>query len=193
MGKKAKILVVDDELEFAADLQTTLEAEDYHVVNASSRVEAEEITRREVPDLVILGTIAPRGDAFLLHRWLRKSSGFSEVPIIVIDAPREKRLIKGWRIYEGLQLDGEGFYFWKPLKPAAVLPQVEKLLDKVTKRIKVLVADDHTVVREGLHALLSLQRDMQVVGEAADGCGANGYSHAGYEWSGGDSTDTQRM
>ena len=35
--------------------------------------------------------------------------------------------------------------------------------------IRVLVADDHTILRQGLRALLCRQDDMQVVGEAADG------------------------
>jgi DNA-binding NarL/FixJ family response regulator len=33
----------------------------------------------------------------------------------------------------------------------------------------VLVVDDHAVVREGICALLSLQKDMEVIGEAVDG------------------------
>ncbi len=35
--------------------------------------------------------------------------------------------------------------------------------------IRVLVADDHAVVRQGLRTLLELQEDIDVVGEAADG------------------------
>lgn len=35
--------------------------------------------------------------------------------------------------------------------------------------IRVLVADDHTILRQGLRALLGRQEDMQVVGEAANG------------------------
>jgi DNA-binding NarL/FixJ family response regulator len=35
--------------------------------------------------------------------------------------------------------------------------------------IRVLVADDHQVVRQGLRTFLQLQDDIQVVGEAADG------------------------
>jgi NarL family two-component system response regulator LiaR len=35
--------------------------------------------------------------------------------------------------------------------------------------IRVLIADDHAVVREGLRAFLALQEDVEVVGEAADG------------------------
>jgi DNA-binding NarL/FixJ family response regulator len=36
-------------------------------------------------------------------------------------------------------------------------------------RITVLIADDHPVVRQGLQVLLSVQDDIEVVGEAADG------------------------
>jgi len=35
--------------------------------------------------------------------------------------------------------------------------------------ISVLLAEDHTVVRQGLRALLEAQPDLQIVGEAADG------------------------
>jgi len=37
------------------------------------------------------------------------------------------------------------------------------------KSIRVLVADDHFVVRIGLSALIATQKDMSVVGEAGDG------------------------
>ena len=36
-------------------------------------------------------------------------------------------------------------------------------------RIRVLLADDHTLVRQGLRALLEREADVEVVGEAADG------------------------
>jgi len=35
--------------------------------------------------------------------------------------------------------------------------------------IRVLVAEDHTIVREGIKQLIGLAKDMQVVGEAANG------------------------
>ncbi len=37
------------------------------------------------------------------------------------------------------------------------------------KKIRVLVADDHTIVREGVRILLEAQPDIEVVGEASDG------------------------
>lgn len=36
-------------------------------------------------------------------------------------------------------------------------------------RIKVVLADDHPIVRDGLRKLLSLEEDIEVVGEASDG------------------------
>lgn len=38
-----------------------------------------------------------------------------------------------------------------------------------TARIRVLIADDHSVLREGLRMMLELQPDLEVAGEAADG------------------------
>jgi DNA-binding NarL/FixJ family response regulator len=43
------------------------------------------------------------------------------------------------------------------------------LTDRGKGIIRVLVVDDHHIVREGICALVGLQKDMQVVGEAVDG------------------------
>ena len=39
----------------------------------------------------------------------------------------------------------------------------------MTNLIRVLVADDHAIVRKGIRALLATEADIEVVGEAADG------------------------
>ncbi len=39
----------------------------------------------------------------------------------------------------------------------------------MSDRIKILVADDHTIVRQGLKLILAAQPDLEVVGEAANG------------------------
>ena len=168
METNPRILIVDDEPDFTQALEATLVDKSYQVVTASDRCQAEEMVRAQMPDVIVLGTIMPRGDAFLLHQWLKETPRFSDLPVLVIDAPREKQLIKGWRREEGMQCDAEGF-FAKPIELAALVPRIEKLLDKVTERIRVLVADDHAVVRDGIRAVLSLQRDIQVVGEAING------------------------
>ena len=37
------------------------------------------------------------------------------------------------------------------------------------ERIRIIIADDHAIVREGLRALIETEPDMELVGEAADG------------------------
>lgn len=39
----------------------------------------------------------------------------------------------------------------------------------MTSRIRVLIADDHAILRKGIRALLSTEPDIEVVGETADG------------------------
>jgi len=168
MEQNIKILLVDDESDFIENMQAKLVAKGWQVLIAGNKSQAEEIARHEKPDLVILGTIMPRGDAFKLHQWLKQNPSFKEVPLIVVDASPEKQLIKGWRMDEGLKLEAEQ-YLTKPVESASIVAWAEKFLDKTLRKIKVLVVDDHSVVREAICALLTLQKDMEVIGEAVDG------------------------
>ena len=79
------------------------------------------------------------------------------MPILVIDAPLEKRLIDGWSMDEAVQMDAED-YVTKPIEPASLVPRIQAVLERATRRIKVLIVDDHTVVRDGIHAVLRLQK-----------------------------------
>jgi NarL family two-component system response regulator LiaR len=47
----------------------------------------------------------------------------------------------------------------------------------MSEDIRILIVDDHAVVREGLRALIDVQPDMQLVGEAADGAEAVDRAH----------------
>lgn len=168
MEKKQTVLIVDDELGFVEALKQTLEKENYIVATANDREEAEHMIRAHEPGIIILGTIMPRGDAFLFHKWMKQTLGFGNLPIMVINASPDKQLLKGWRMDEGMQMDAEDFLA-KPVEPASLIPRIQALLDKTTKKIRVLIADDHAVVRDGIRSVLALQRDMQVIGEAING------------------------
>ncbi len=42
-------------------------------------------------------------------------------------------------------------------------------MEKKTNKIKVLIVDDHAIMREGINALLGMSQDFEVVGEASNG------------------------
>jgi len=161
-------MVVDQDMDFQNSLKHVLESQSYGVISAGNRSQAEAAVCLNKPDLIILGTILPRGTAFHFHHWLKQDVSLCDVPIVVIDARPEERLLKGWSQAEGMRCEADEF-LCKPIEIEALVSRIEKLLDRVTKRIKVLVVDDHGMVRDGIRAVLSVQRDMQVIGEAANG------------------------
>ncbi|MFC1908446.1 response regulator [Chloroflexota bacterium] len=166
MEKAKKILLIDDEPDFVDAFSRTLSAKAYQVSTASN-LELQEKMKDE-PDMVILGTIVPSGEAFRLHQWLKRHPRYKDIPLLVIDAAEEERAVKGWNREEGMQLEAEG-YVSKPIEPASLVIQVKNMLERVTKILKILVTDDHTMVRDGICAVVNLQKDMDVVGEAVNG------------------------
>jgi DNA-binding NarL/FixJ family response regulator len=170
MSKKTenkKILLVDDESDFIDAFRMTMKAHSNEVICTSSKSEAQE-KMSENPDIVVVGTIGPSGEAFSLHKWLKEHPKYQDIPLLVLDAKYEDRHEKGWRKFEGMQLEADDF-LTKPIEPSLLVPRIQNLLEHLERLIKVLVADDHTMVRDGICAVLALQKDMSVVGEASDG------------------------
>ena len=167
MGDNEKILIIDDEPDFVESFRMTLEAKSYEVITASTKAEAQKMMKAE-PRIVVLGTMAPAGQAFSVYQWLKGHPRYGDIPLLVIDARREERSIKGWRIFEGMQLWAED-YVTKPIEPSSLVPRIQSLLEEATRKITVLVVDDHTMVRDGICAVLALQKDINVIGEAVDG------------------------
>ena len=162
-----KILVIDDEPSFVEALRKTLESHFFEVCTAQSGEQCKEMLKKE-PQAIVLCNIRPRGEAFKLHRWIKQHPRYREIPLFVIDSPPEKAISEGWRRDQGLLMEAED-YDTKPVEPSVLLPRLEMLVEKTSKRIKVLTVDDHTMVRDGLVAVLSLQKDIELVGEAVNG------------------------
>ncbi len=169
MEHNEKILIIDDEPDFVEAFRRTMAAKSYQVITASDKAQAQEMMKAG-PDIVVLGTLAPAGQAFAVHQWLKQHPVYKDTPLMVVDARYEERHIKGWRRFEGVQLTSEG-YVTKPIEPVSLVPQIQLMLEEATgpKKIKVLVVDDHTMVRNGICALLTVQKDIDVIGEAVDG------------------------
>src|SRR4030042_2811066 len=90
--KKEKILIIDDEPNFVEACRRILEAKDYEVVTTSSTAQAQEVAKVE-PALIVLGTLAPAGQAFAMYQWLGKHPRYKDIPLLVIDSRYEERPI----------------------------------------------------------------------------------------------------
>ena len=167
LGSGQKVLIIDDEPDFVDAFRRTLEAKCYNVITTNSRPEAQESMGQD-PDLVILGTISPAGEAFRIHEWMKGHPRYKDIPLLVVDAQQNERAIRGWRKFEGMRLQAEE-YVAKPIEPASLVPRIRSLLEEALRKIRVLVADDHTMVRDGICAVLALQKDIEIAGEAING------------------------
>ena len=167
MAENQKILIIDDEPNFVEAFCRTFEAKSYQVMATSDKAQAQEVVKSE-PNIIVLGTISPSGEAFRLHQWLKGHPRYRNIPLLVIDARPEDRATRGWSRDEGMKLEAEG-YLSKPVEPATLMPRIQSLLEEGVKILKILVTDDHTMVRDGICAVLALQKDMDVIGEAVNG------------------------
>jgi DNA-binding response OmpR family regulator len=127
-----KVLVVDRDSNFVRMAQQAL-GDFCEVSVASTRVEALGKTGRKSPDMVILGYLEPRGDAFRLHKELRENPETNRIPILVVDVRPEEHLRKGWRREEGMQMDAKD-YVSRPIKPAELKELVGEILERTAPK-----------------------------------------------------------
>lgn len=110
-----KILVVDDEPLITESLEYSLKQEGFEVVVAHDGHQALEITRREIPDLIVLDIMLPGMDGWETTRRLRQES---TVPIIMLTA-------RGQEIDRVLGLEmGADDYLAKPFSFRELLARI---------------------------------------------------------------------
>lgn len=123
-NKNSKILVVDDEVSIRRLLETRLLMFGYEVVTAADGIEAVNIFRDRVFDLVVLDIMMPKLDGYGVCQALRKHS---DIPIIMLTALGDvaDRLM-------GLEL-GADDYLSKPFSPKELEARICSLLRRVRK------------------------------------------------------------
>ncbi len=85
MKNLRNILVIDCDREFADTCRAVCEADSCKVAVASDEWEARDMIT-DCPDLIVLGTLSPAGQAFSLHSWIRNHAVYKTIPLMVIDA-----------------------------------------------------------------------------------------------------------
>ncbi len=129
MEKKAKILLVDDDIDFVEATKTVLESKPYEVIVASDGDECLSKAREEKPDLILLDIIMPVKDGFTAAEQLKKDPQLSKIPTVMLTSFSTRRGGTAIPVGRGFTLDAED-YIDKPVSPDELLATVEKHLKK---------------------------------------------------------------
>jgi DNA-binding response OmpR family regulator len=153
MNKK-RILIIDDEVDFAKMLQTRLQVEGYEVLVAEDGIKGIQIARRDRPDLIILDVMMPGMDGHMVCDMLKKSTVTWSIPIIYLTARTSQA--------DELLAMGKGakYFLTKPYNPGMLLEMVRSAFlerDETTETPeKILVIDQDLSFVDELEAKLKL-------------------------------------
>jgi DNA-binding response OmpR family regulator len=117
--KNRVILVVDDEERMARFIRLNLEHDGFQVVEAFKGMQAIQLLRDAMPDLILLDVMLPDLDGFEVLKLIRE---ISAVPVIMLTAKGEE----DDRVH-GLEL-GADDYITKPFSPRELVSRVRAVL-----------------------------------------------------------------
>ena len=130
MTKKAKILIVDDDIDFVEVTKTILESKPYEVIVAHEGDEGLRKAREENPDLILLDIIMPVKDGFTAVEQLKEDPQLSKIPVLMLTSFSQRVGETSIPVSRGFTLEAED-YIEKPITPAALLAKVAEHLEKV--------------------------------------------------------------
>jgi DNA-binding response OmpR family regulator len=117
-----RVLVVDDESRMINFIRMNLELEGFQVIEAGNGLEALDMLRKHIPDLIILDVMMPQLDGFETLRMLRE---FSNVPVIMLTAKGEEE-----DKVRGLEL-GADDYITKPFGAREMVSRAKAVLRRI--------------------------------------------------------------
>ena len=119
------ILVIEDDDNVALTIERCLRRDNYKVTLASSGVQGLQLSRRRVPDLVLLDVVMPGMDGFAVCREMRADPLLSLVPIIFLTArSKDEDRINGF-------LAGGDDYISKPFNLEELTLRVRAVLKRI--------------------------------------------------------------
>lgn len=119
---KQKILIVDDEPDIIELIEYNLKKEGYQVFTASNGLEAIQVAKKSLPDLIILDIMMPKLDGIEACRQLRAMPEFKSTFMVFLTARSEEYSeISGFNV-------GADDYIAKPIKPRALISRINAIL-----------------------------------------------------------------
>jgi len=128
MSDKKRILVVDDEPDFASIVQTNLKKEGFEVEVAYDGVEAIAKVKANPPDAIVLDVMMPEKDGYEVCAELKHDEKYSDIPIVMLTAVADHVGSTRYSHADGMSMEADDYL----PKPASA--------DEITQSVKNLVS-----------------------------------------------------
>lgn len=125
---KKKILVVDDEPDFAALVQGNLEKEGFEVVVAYDGVEGLTKVEEDRPDAIVLDVMMPEKDGYKMCAELKADSRYCDIPVILLTAVASHVTSTRYTHRDGMATEADD-YIAKPASAEDITRSIKNLLN----------------------------------------------------------------
>jgi two-component system alkaline phosphatase synthesis response regulator PhoP len=127
MVAQKRILVVDDEADFAALVQGNLEKEGFKVELAYNGVEGLAKVRANPPDAIVLDVMMPEKDGYAVCKELKRSDELCNIPVILLTAVASHVTSTRYSHADGMTTEADD-YIAKPASAADITRSLKRLL-----------------------------------------------------------------
>jgi two-component system alkaline phosphatase synthesis response regulator PhoP len=128
MSEKKRILVVDDQLDFAGIVQQNLEKEGFEVEVAYDGDEGLEKVKANPPDAIVLDVMMPGKDGYQVCSELKADAQYAEIPIILLTAVASHVTSTRYSHADGMSTEADD-YLAKPASAEQITESIKGLLD----------------------------------------------------------------
>ena len=125
MGKK-KILIVEDDIDFADATKLILESKSYDVIVAHDGKEGLKKAQTAEPNLIILDVMMPEMDGYEVCAKLKSDPKYQHIPILLLTAVGEAIPTTKYTLEMGMKTEADD-YIPKPVEPMELVERVENL------------------------------------------------------------------
>ncbi len=148
------VLVVDDEIDILEFVSYNLKQENYNVLTAINGIEAIEIAKEKIPDLIILDVMMPDMDGIITCQKLREIKSLDDTIITFLSARSEDySQIAGFE-------SGADDYITKPIRPKVLLSRVKALLSRKSSSNSSILEYGELKIDEQKHLVVYKEKEL---------------------------------
>lgn len=152
MDKAKKILAIDDDKDILKTLVQLLKLIGYIVVSTDNGVEAIELAKKELPDLIICDIALPVVDGYSILKTLGQNEQTASIPFIFLTAKTEVKDIR-----KGMEA-GADDYILKPFTMEELITSINLRFEKLDR-----IKSNYEELEHAQHSNKKLKRDSHIV------------------------------